>query len=160
MALKIGQLAGRAGVSADTIRYYERVGLLPRPARSGNGYRQYGEAALRRVLLVRAALRFGFSVKEVAGFLGERDTGGAPCRHVRDAADRLADGIDRRIAVLDAARKAIRKTLKAWDQRLRDTPPGARAHLLEALPGVFLPIDDPQLPDRRTPAGRHGRRVV
>jgi DNA-binding transcriptional MerR regulator len=160
-ALRIGQLAERAGVSADTIRYYERVGLLPRPTRSDNGYRQYGESALRRVHLARNALQFGFSIKEVAGFLGARDSGATPCQQVRAAAGRLADGLDGRIAVLEAARKSIRKTLKAWDKRLQQTPSGVRAHLLEALPGVFFPIDEhPHLPDRRSDAGRGGRRLV
>ena len=75
-----GELARRAGVSADTLRHYERVGVLARPARSANNYRLYPEAALGRVLMVRRALAFGFSLAELAIVLRERERGAPPLR--------------------------------------------------------------------------------
>jgi DNA-binding transcriptional MerR regulator len=84
--LRSGELARRAGVSPDTLRHYERRGLLPRPPRSAAGYRLYPPEALERVRLIRGALSIGFTVKELAAILSERDRGGAPCRRVRTLA--------------------------------------------------------------------------
>src|ERR1051326_5616662 len=74
----IGEAAARAGVSRDTIRYYERRGLLPPVPRTAGGYRCYTDAAVARVLFVRNAIRFGLGVKELAGFLRARDSGRPP----------------------------------------------------------------------------------
>ena len=65
MAIASGELARLAGVSPDTLRHYERVGVLQKPARSENNYRVYPESALPRVMLVRRALAFGFSLAEL-----------------------------------------------------------------------------------------------
>ncbi len=131
--LQIGQIAERAGVSVDTIRHYERLGVLPRATRTAAGYRQFPASAVDRVKLVRHALRFGFSLRDVAGFLKVRAAGGTPCRDVRVAADRILAAVDRRIAELTAARQDIRRTIRDWDRRLARTSPDRPAHLLEAL---------------------------
>src|SRR5712692_6796142 len=106
--LRIGQLAERSGVSADTIRYYERIGLMPKPARTSAGYREYSGAAIDRVRLVQNALRFGFSLKQVGVFLGVRQAGGAPCKHVRAAGTQVLEAIERQIAELTVSRESIR----------------------------------------------------
>src|SRR5215471_13856580 len=80
--MRSGELARRAGISADTIRHYERLGLLKAPPRNRNGYRDYPADALLRVTLIRQALRLGFSLDELAGILRVRDGGGIPCRTV------------------------------------------------------------------------------
>jgi DNA-binding transcriptional MerR regulator len=116
--LQIGELAERTGVSVDTIRHYERLGLLPKAARTNAGYRQYAPSAVVRVRLVRHALRFGFSLRDVAGFLRVRESGGRPCRDVRAAAERILTAVDQRIAELTAARKEMSRTLRDWDRRL------------------------------------------
>src|SRR5215813_4323913 len=86
------ELADLAGVSRDTLRHYERKGVLPRPLRSQNGYRQYPSDALHRVQLVRRALSVGFTLDELAKVLKGRDAGGAPCEEVRRiAAQKLLD---------------------------------------------------------------------
>jgi DNA-binding transcriptional MerR regulator len=131
--LRIGQLAECTGVSVDTIRHYERRGLLPKATRTSAGYRQYPLSAVDRVNLVRHALRFGFSLLEIAGFLRVRASGGTPCRDVRAAADRILAAVDQRIAELTIARKEIRHTLREWDRRLARTPPNRPAKLLESL---------------------------
>lgn len=135
----IGEAAARAGVSRDTIRYYERTGLLPPVPRTAGGYRCYTDAAVARVLFVRNAIRFGFGVKELAGFLRARDSGRPPCRSVRQAGERLLEGMDRQIAELSAARAAMAKTIKDWDMRLARTPDGSPAHLLSNLPQLTCP---------------------
>jgi MerR family transcriptional regulator, copper efflux regulator len=132
--LRIGELAERCAVSADTIRYYERIGLMPKAARTPAGYREYGESAINQVRLVQNALHFGFSLKQVAAFLGVRRAGGAPCKNVRAAGAKILDAIERQIAELIVSRESIRETLKIWDLRLSQTPEGRQAHLLEALP--------------------------
>jgi DNA-binding transcriptional MerR regulator len=131
--MTIGKAAALAGVSADTIRYYERLGLFPTPTRTRAGYRVYQPAIINRLNLVRNAQRFGFSLREIAGFLRVRDTGGAPCRTVRAAAERMLEAIDRQIADLAARRDEMRRTLRGWDRRLEETPAGTPGRLLENL---------------------------
>ena len=133
--LSIGKVAGMTGVTPDTIRYYEKLGLLPRPIRTAAGYRQYSTGVMDRLSLVRNAQRFGFSLRQIAGFLRARDTGGKPCHDVRAAAQRMLEAVDRQIAELVSTRKQMHRTLKAWDEKLEGTPAGQRAHLLEGLGG-------------------------
>jgi DNA-binding transcriptional MerR regulator len=123
------------GVTRDTIRYYEKRGLLPKPIRTAGGYRQYSAGVMNRLSLVRNAQRFGFSLREIAGFLRVRDAGGQPCHDVRAAAQRMLAAVDRQIAELVSTRKQMHRTLKAWDAKLEGTPAGQRAHLLEGLDG-------------------------
>jgi len=130
----IGEAAARAGVSADTIRYYERIGVLPKPLRSDAGYRRYSDASVARMAFVRNAARFGFPLKELAGFLRAREKGQPPCRSVKAAAERLLADMDRQIAELASARAEMARTLADWSRRLARTPEGTPAHLLESLP--------------------------
>lgn len=74
--LRAGQLARRAGVSTDTLRHYERKGVLPIPRRTAKGYRQYPHQALERVRLIQRALAIGFTLDELAGILKVRDREG------------------------------------------------------------------------------------
>jgi DNA-binding transcriptional MerR regulator len=123
-------------VSTDTLRHYERKGVLPRPPRSSNRYRTYPATALDRVRLIRRALAMGFTLDELATILEERDKGGAPCRRVRDlAASKLAD-IESRLNEMMRLRDELRTTLRDWDARLSVMPSGGRAALLEALPDL------------------------
>lgn len=138
--LTIGRLATLAGVSTDTIRYYERRGLLPKPGRTAAGYRQYPESAVRRLALVRNARGLGFSLTQVAGFLRVRDAGGRPCEAVRGAGERLLMAIDRQIADLTAARRRMRKVLSDWDRTLAATPAGRPARLLERAAPLVLAL--------------------
>ena len=127
------EVARATGVSTDTLRHYERQGLLPRVGRTPAGYREYSAGTVQRVLLIQRALIVGFSLADLKRVLTVRDRGGAPCRGVRELiADRL-DGLDRRIEELVALRNELRATLSEWDDRLSLTPRGERAHLLESL---------------------------
>ena len=129
------EVARRCGVSADTLRHYERKGLLPRPARTGSGYRRYPPETVDRVLLVQRALVVGFTLDELARVLRERDRGEPPCRGVRDlVAARLTD-LEARLAQLTALRRELRQLLVEWDRTLSTTPAGRPAHLLQSLAG-------------------------
>ena len=131
--MRSGELARRANVSADTLRHYERKGLLAPPHRAANGYREYPEAALPRVRLIQRALDMGFSLDDLARVLRQRDAGGAPCAQVRAvAAARLAQ-LEERISSLQALRTELAGLLSEWDRRLATLPPGKRAGLLDAL---------------------------
>jgi DNA-binding transcriptional MerR regulator len=131
--LRAGELARLCGISTDTLRHYERVGVLARPSRTRSGYRQYPVESATRVRLVRRALALGFSLAELAKILRTRERGGAPCAEVRAmAADKL-DQLDRHLAETTALRDHLRDLLAHWDDRLRATPAGGRALLLEAL---------------------------
>lgn len=131
--MKSGKLADECGVSTDTLRHYERIGVLPRPRRLRSGYREYPPEAVKRVRLVRRALEIGFTLEELAGILKVRDSGGAPCHEVRALAEKKLELLIRKIEDLCDLRDHMRDVLADWDKRLRETPRGARAGLLEAL---------------------------
>jgi MerR family mercuric resistance operon transcriptional regulator len=80
--LHSGALAKAADVSADTIRHYENIGVLPKSSRTESGYRVFPEGAVERVLIIRRALRIGFTLSELAEVLNARDAGAAPCQRV------------------------------------------------------------------------------
>lgn len=131
--MTIGQLAAAAQMKTATIRYYEQLGLLPKPRRTPAGYREYSPGIVRRLAVIRNAQQFGFSLREIAAFLRVRDGGGAPCRSVRDAAQQMLAGVEQQIADLMAKRDQMRELLALWDERLRTLPANARAYLLEKL---------------------------
>jgi DNA-binding transcriptional MerR regulator len=81
-ALHSGELAKKTGVSADTLRHYERIGVLPTMARTLGGYRVYPQGAVERVMVIQWALRLGFTLGELADVLKARDAGLAPCKRV------------------------------------------------------------------------------
>jgi DNA-binding transcriptional MerR regulator len=102
-------------------------------------YRQYSAGVMNRLSLVRNAQRFGFSLRDIAGFLRARDAGGKPCHDVRAAAQRMLAAVDRQIAELVSTRKQMHNTLKTWDLKLEGTPSDQPAHLLEGLSGTRRP---------------------
>ena len=131
-AITCGRLAAQAGVSADTVRYYERRGLLP-AGRSAKGYRLYSAESAERLRLIRCALGLGFTIAELAEVLPARDAGGAPCRRVRQIAQAKLQEMERRRRELEDLCAALRRTLKQWDRMLTATPSGRPARLLDAL---------------------------
>lgn len=134
-ALSPTEVARRCGVSPDTLRHYERRGLLPPPARTAAGYRRYAPDTVARVTLIQRALVIGFSLDELARVLRDRDRGAPPCRSVRDLVANRLDDLEARLAELSALRGELRRLLAAWDRRLAATPPGRPAHLLQTLAG-------------------------
>ncbi len=80
--MRIGELARTTGVSAQTIRFYERQGLLPFPERETNGYRQYDDAAAARLRFIRASQTAGLTLTDISSVLALRQAGETPCEHV------------------------------------------------------------------------------
>lgn len=128
-----GEIAQRAGVSADTLRHYERKGLLAKPRRLENGYRMYPPEALDRVLLIQRALTVGFTLDELARPLRARDRGHPPCREVRAIAERKLREVEQQLGDLALFHEALERMLRDWDVRLANTDGQAPARLLESL---------------------------
>jgi DNA-binding transcriptional MerR regulator len=131
--MRSGELARLAGVSADTLRHYEKKGLVAAPHRAPNGYREYPDSALHRVQLIQRALDMGFSLDDLARVLRQRDAGGTPCRDVRAIAAGRLEALDARIRQLRHLRLELRSLIDEWDARLASIPAGTRAGLLDAL---------------------------
>ena len=132
-ALRSGTLAKAVGVSPDTIRHYERLGILPRASRTASGYRMYPASAIERVLVVRRALRIGFSLVELAEVLKARDAGDIPCRRVYELAQEKLRHISEDIRALQETERYMKKVLFDWERRLHERGPAQKSHLLYSL---------------------------
>ena len=107
----IGQLAKRTGVPIDTVRHYERIGLLQPATRLASGYRRYGDAQLKRLCFIRRAKALGFTLDEIHELLAL--SAGRNVQSIRKAASvRLAD-IERRIEELTRIRESLRQLVAA-----------------------------------------------
>jgi MerR family transcriptional regulator, copper efflux regulator len=132
-AIRIGTLAEQCRLSRDTIRYYERLGLLPKPPRSAGGFREYPPETIRRIKVVQRSLSIGFTLAELSGVFAERAAGRAPCNLVRKLAGQKLVDLEATIARMQQLRGALAKTLAAWDVRLKQVAREAPARLLESL---------------------------
>jgi DNA-binding transcriptional MerR regulator len=128
-----GELAKATGVSADTIRHYERIGVLPKAVRSSSGYRIYPESAVERVLVVQRALRIGFTLPELSEVLKTRDAGGAPCQRVFELAQQELLEIRTDILALSQTERYLKRVLTDWKSRVQRAGKGQKAHLLHSL---------------------------
>ncbi len=135
--MRSGELARLVGVSTDTLRHYERLGLLAKPPRTGGGYRDYPADSLERVRLIRRALSVGFSLPELTTILKMRDGGQAPCRRVQAIADAKLQQVKQQIQDLTEMRGQLEGLLKDWRIKLAQTRKGEPARLLETLPREF-----------------------
>ncbi len=112
--MQIGELARRAGVNIQTVRFYERQRLIPQPARKPSGYRVYGEADLHRLLFIRQAKELGFSLEEIREILGMRQRGTCPCSRVVSLAQRHLDNIRETIRNLAGFEKELSRAVRKW----------------------------------------------
>jgi MerR family copper efflux transcriptional regulator len=125
-ALTIGRIAQSAGVAIDTIRFYEREGLLPEPRRRPSGYREYDQATVSRLRFIRRAKDLGFTLDEIRELLALSADRNDGVEGVRERAAARLQAIDQRIAEL---------------QRVRD----GLSELVDACPGHGAPEDCPIL---------------
>src|SRR5262252_7026565 len=110
--IAIGALAKHTLTHIETIRYYERIGLLPVPARSSGGYRQYGTAHLKRLNFIRRARTLGFSIGEVRTLLRLADERKRPCAEVRKVAEAHLTDVRAKIADLRRMERVLRQTIQ------------------------------------------------
>jgi MerR family transcriptional regulator, copper efflux regulator len=112
-SMTVGTLAKQAGVKIDTIRYYERRGLLPKPPRTNSGYRTFTHASVERLSFIRQAQALGFTLTEVKQLLALRLSPGMTCTDVRKRAQaRMAD-IEEKINSLHAMKRALQQLVSA-----------------------------------------------
>lgn len=142
MVVKIGELARRSDVNVQTVRYYERRGLLPDPREGVGGYREYGDADVDRLRFVKEAQSLGFTLEEIEELVSLRSRGTA--REVRERAREKLDGIREKIAALRALERnlvrliagcsgsgssstwSIMNRLESSDERASESPPARR----------------------------------
>jgi MerR family mercuric resistance operon transcriptional regulator len=110
--LKIGEVAKRAGVRVDTVRFYERRGLLPRPARRPSGYREFTEATVERIRFAKDLQAMGFSLDDVADMLRDVDAGTASCDAEQPRLAEVLTRLDEKIAALQGLRRKLTTTIR------------------------------------------------
>jgi Hg(II)-responsive transcriptional regulator len=108
-----GELAKRAGVNVETLRFYERKGLLPMPPRRPSGYREYPPGDVRRIRFIKRAQELGFSLGEIRDLLALRGLRGATAAEVQSRAEAKLADIRRKIADLGAIERALEKLTDA-----------------------------------------------
>ena len=140
-----GQLARITGVSTDTLRHYERKGLI-KSRRLPNGYREYPHHSVNRVMLIRNALAIGFGLDDLAQILKIRDAGGAPCRKVQAMATAKLEELKTLLRDLTKLRDDLRGLLKDWNRRLETTDNNEPARLLESMSADGLGGGQARLP--------------
>ena len=129
--MRIGELAERTGLSTKTLRYYESIGVLPEPARTPSGYRDYPGDAQDVVRFVRSAQAVGLTLGEIREILAYRDRGETPCAHVVDLIRRRAAAIDEQMAALERTRRELRRLeRRARGLRPEDCAPTLVCHVI------------------------------
>jgi MerR family mercuric resistance operon transcriptional regulator len=132
--LKTGGLARRAGVSVETLRFYEREGLLPEPPRRGSGYREYPVASVGLIRFIKRAQELGFSLREVRELLALRVQPGTTCADVRHKAQAKVSEVRQKIADL----KAIERALQKLTATCSGEGPLSECPILECLDGTTI----------------------
>lgn len=110
--LSIGELARQANVNIETIRYYERRGLLPEPPRNNSGHRQYSQEALKRTDFIKRCQNLGFSLKEITDILELRVTPTSTCADMKSRVGEKLTDVDKKINELVRIRDALSRLLK------------------------------------------------
>ena len=129
--MRIGDLAKQVGVTPDTIRYYEREGLLPSPERTPSGYRDYGPGVLDDLQFIKKAQALGLKLRDVREVLEISSGGKPPCEHVRATVSARLAEVEGRLRELRALRATLQETLERLD---RAPPPkaGCRCVVIES----------------------------
>ena len=120
---RIGEVAARGGVSVDTVRFYERLKLLPRARRTSGNFRVFGPDSVERVQFIKQAQELGFSLDEIKGVLA---TGGAEeCQRVHDLLSEKLQELDRRLTSMKKFRRVLARHLAQCERELREHGKGA-----------------------------------
>ncbi len=127
--LTIGKVAAQAGVHVETVRYYERVGLLPPPPRTDSGYRLYQPESVVRLRFIKEAQGLGFTLDEIRELLALRVDAQTSCQEVRRRAERKVAEMEEKIRSLQKMRDALARLIAACEQG----GPDGECPILEAL---------------------------
>ena len=115
--MKIGEVAKRTGIGVETLRFYERSGLLMQPARTEGGYRLYDTEALDTLEFIKRAQTLGFTLEEIKRIIAESRAGQSPCDEVREIVRQRLAELDERLEQMQRYREALARTLNQWDKR-------------------------------------------
>ena len=132
--MTIGEVAKRSDVNIQTIRFYERKGLVLAAARSSSGYRQYTDEAVKRVRFIKHAQEIGFSLREVANLLSLQVVAESTCGDVKIQAEEKISDIDEKIRKLEAMKAALGKLVEKCD----GLGPVSECPIIEALEDVEI----------------------
>lgn len=146
--LKIGEVAKKAGVGVESLRFYESRGLIEPIGRTLSGYRLYDPAVFERLSFIRKSQAVGFSLDEIAWIIAEARQGRRPCAEVRQMAAARLGELDQRLAEMERYRNELRETVRAWERQ--GEAEGVICGLIEGL--------EPGLPSR--PPSRRGPDAV
>jgi DNA-binding transcriptional MerR regulator len=112
--MQIGKIAEKCSVSVQTVRFYERNGLLPNPPRKDSGYRIYSDADLKRLQFIRQAKALGFALEEIREILQLRERGQCPCGSVLKLAERHLHNVESQLRQLSTFRDELRRAVTQW----------------------------------------------
>src|ERR1700724_1470572 len=121
---KIGQVAQERGLSIDTIRFYEKQGLLRRSPRSEGGFRLFGGGEIETLRFVRKAQELGFSLNEIRELLILRSDHVPACSHVKDLLDQKLTAVERKITELQSLERSLKRALQKCKRELKTTAAG------------------------------------
>lgn len=140
--MHVSELARRSGTTADTVRYYTRLGLLNPQRDDDNGYKCFALRDLRRLSFIQQAKRLGFTLAEIRHFIDESEHGQLPCPEVREIIQRRIRENRRKLDEALALQKRMEQALSLWQNRPDGNPDGdAICELIESFEG-----DDPSPP--------------
>jgi MerR family copper efflux transcriptional regulator len=131
--LKIGDVAKLSGIGIETLRFYEKSGLLERPARTQSGYRMYGRDVLDRLAFIKQSQTLGFSLDEIRSIVEDARTGKSPCDEVREIVRHRLEDLDERMREMRRYRKELAGTLEEWDRLGR-----APGHICGLIEGTHI----------------------
>lgn len=136
--MKIGDLASAAGVNPQTVRYYEKRGLLPKPRRTDAGYRRYDSSSIVRLRFIRRAQAVGFSLREIDQLLSLRYDDASSCNEVKHIAAAKATEVRERIAQLRIVERVLNRMIHNCDKSSQSS----ECALLDALENPTLNLNE------------------
>lgn len=116
-SLKIGEVSLASGIGIEALRFYERSGLLGKPARTASGYRVYDQSVIDRLAFIKKAQTLGFSLEEIRRIIEESKAGESPCAEVREIVRRRLSELDERMRQMRVYRKELAAALEEWDEQ-------------------------------------------
>lgn len=119
--MQIGELAQQAGVSVQTVRFYERRKLLPAPVRKPSGYREFGENELQQLRFIRQAKSLGFALDEIREIIRSRGRGQCPCTDVISMAERHLREVSEQIDKLQKFKEELSRAVRGWKRAGKQT---------------------------------------
>lgn len=149
--LKIGEVSKRSGIGIETLRFYEKSGILSRPVRSASGYRMYDGEVLERLAFIKRTQVLGFSLEEIRQIISEKSSAHSPCAAMREVVRRRLAELDERMAEMRRYRKELSEALADWEQA-----GDVEGHICGLIEGTE--IKHPMSPQRAVGKSESGRR--